>query len=205
LRELLARFVEWSQGLGPWGPFIVAIAYVPACILFIPGIVLTLAAGFAFGVVRASMAVSLGSTVGATAAFLIGRRFARGFIEKRLAAYPRFHAIDRAVEKEGFKIVLLTRLCPAIPFTLLNYAMGLTKVELNDFIVASWIGMLPATILFCYLGSALHNLAEAASGHIEKTPAQRALFWLGLLSAVLLSVLLTRIATKALKEAAPDA
>jgi uncharacterized membrane protein YdjX (TVP38/TMEM64 family) len=205
LRELLAHFVDWAHGLGPWGPVIVAAAYVPACIFFIPGIVLTLAAGFAFGVVRASIAVSVGSTVGSAAAFLIGRRFARGFVERRLSAYPRFRAIDRAVEKEGFKIVLLTRLCPAIPFTLLNYAMGLTKVGLRDFVIASWIGMMPATVLFVYLGSALHSLAEAASGHIEKSPAQRALFWLGLASAVLLSVILTRIATKALKEAAPDA
>ena len=83
--------------------------------LFVPGSMLTLGAGFLFGVVRGTIAVSVGSVLGATAAFLIGRTLLRGWIEKRIAAYPRFQAIDRAVGTEGFKIVLLVRLSPGLP------------------------------------------------------------------------------------------
>jgi uncharacterized membrane protein YdjX (TVP38/TMEM64 family) len=98
-------------------------AYVPAALLFVPGSLLTLEAGFAFGVVRGTIAVSLGSVLGASAAFLAGRTLARGLIEGRISRNPKFQAIDRAVGEQGFKIVLLTRLSPIFPFNLLNQAI----------------------------------------------------------------------------------
>lgn len=203
LKEYLRHFVEWVQELGPWGPIVLEAAYVPACVLFIPGTILTLGAGFAFGLVVGTVAVSLGSIAGASAAFWVGRTLARGWIEKKVSGNPRFRAIDQAVGEQGFKIVLLTRLSPAFPFTLLNYAYGLTRVSFRDYFLASWIGMLPGTILYVYLGTTLMSLTEAASGTTEKTTAQQVLFYAGLAVTVLVTIFVTRVAKKALDKAVP--
>lgn len=202
VRDRLSAFVAWIDGLGAWGPVLLALAYVPACVLFVPGSLLTLGGGWAFGLPAAFAAVSLGSTTGACAAFLLGRTLARGAIEGRVAADRRFRAIDRAVGREGFKIVLLTRLSPVFPFNLLNYAYGLTSVSFRDYLLASWLGMLPGTLLFVYLGSAAKSLAELAAGGEGRSPAEWAFFWGGLAATVVATAFVTRVARKALKEAA---
>ena len=163
-RDILASFLEWVQGIGPWGAVLFAAAYVPAAVLLVPGSLLTLGAGFLFGVVKGTAIVSLGSTAGAAAAFIVGRSIARDWVARRLAGRPTMAAIARAVEIEGFKIVLLTRLSPVLPFNLLNYAFGLTAVPLREYVLASWIGMLPGTIMYVYLGSAANSLAALLSG-----------------------------------------
>jgi len=203
LKDYLRHFVEWVQGLGLWGPIVLGAAYVPACLLFIPGTILTLGAGFAFGPVVGTVAVSLGSIAGASAAFWVGRTLARGWIEKKVSGNPRFRAIDQAVGEQGFKIVLLTRLSPAFPFTLLNYAYGLTRVSFRDYFLASWIGMLPGTILYVYLGTTLMSLTEAAAGKTEKSTIQQVLFYAGLAVTVLVTVYITWVAKKALNKALP--
>src|SRR5262249_8687408 len=109
------------RDLGAWGPALFVVLYVAATVLFLPGWILTLGAGAVFGLVRGAVTVSLAATLGATAAFLIGRYLARDAVARRLAAHPRFAAIDAGVAREGWKIVLLTRLSPAFPFNLLNY------------------------------------------------------------------------------------
>ncbi len=170
VREILISLLGRIESVGAWGPVLLAGVYAAACVLFVPGSVLTLGAGFLFGVVRGTIAVSVGSVVGATTAFLVGRTLLRGWIEKRIAANPRYQAIDRAVGKEGFKIVLLVRLSPVFPFNLLNYAFGLTKISLPQYVLASWIGMLPGTLMYVYLGSALESLAEVAAGTPSDDP-----------------------------------
>ncbi|TMA52409.1 MAG: TVP38/TMEM64 family protein, partial [Deltaproteobacteria bacterium] len=137
-QEYLSWFLAWVQRIGPWGAVLLGAAYIPAALLFVPGSLLTLGAGFALGVGLGTVAVSIGSTLGASAAFLAGRTLARGFIEAKISHNPRFRAIDQAVKHEGFKIVLLTRLSPVFPFNLLNYAFGLTPVSLRDYFLASW-------------------------------------------------------------------
>ena len=201
LKEYLQRFLEWAGDLGPWGPVLLAAAYVPACVLFVPGSVLTVGAGLAFGVVTGTVAVSAGSVAGASLAFILGRTLARGWVEGMIAGNAKFRAIDRAVARQGFKIVLLTRLSPIFPFNLLNYAFGLTRVSFRDYVLASWIGMLPGTVLYVYLGSLLTNLAEIFSEKGVKGGAgEQALFYVGLAIAALLTVYVTRIARKALGE-----
>ncbi|NQT11967.1 MAG: TVP38/TMEM64 family protein [Planctomycetes bacterium] len=200
-KDYLAGLLQRIESVGPWGPVLLAGAYVVACVLFVPGSVLTLAAGFLFGVVRGTIAVSVGSVLGATAAFLVGRTLLRGWIEKRIAAYPRFQAIDRAVGKEGFKIVLLVRLSPIFPFNLFNYAFGLTKVRLWQYVLASWIGMLPGTLMYVYLGSALKSLAEVAAGAPKGGTLRTVFFVAGLVMTVLATVVVTRVARRALTEA----
>jgi uncharacterized membrane protein YdjX (TVP38/TMEM64 family) len=201
VQEHLTAFLEWVQGLGNLGLVVLAAAYIPASLLFVPGLLLTLGGGFAFGLVRGTIAISLGSLAGASAAFLVGRFLARGFVETLVARSPTFRAIDQAVAEEGFKIVLLTRLSPLFPFNLLNYAFGLTQVRFRDYWLASWIGMLPGTVMYVYLGSAVKNLADLAAGRVEGGIGKILWFFAGLFATVAATVLITRVAKQALDKA----
>ena len=199
----LTRFLAWVSGMGPWGPVLLAAAYIPSTVLFVPGSILTLGAGFAFGVAAGTIAVSVGSTLGAAVAFLAGRTLARDFIESRVPNRPKFQAIDRAVGREGFKIVLLSRLSPLFPFNLLNYAFGLTGVSFREYLLASWIGMLPGTLLYVYLGSAVASLAALATGGAEGGIGQRILFLVGLAATVAVTTFMSKLARRALNESLP--
>ena len=176
LRDTLISFLEWVQRIGPWGAVLFAAAYVPAAVLFVPGSLLTLGAGFVFGLAKGTVIVSLGSTAGAAAAFIVARSLAHDWVARRLARRPTLAAIGRAVETDGFKIVLLTRLSPVFPFNLLNYVYGLTSVPFRTYVLASWIGMLPGTIMYVYLGSAANSLATLLSGEALPSASRQILF-----------------------------
>jgi uncharacterized membrane protein YdjX (TVP38/TMEM64 family) len=194
LGQLLA-WIETQRQIA-WLVFIAS--YIAACVLLLPGLILTLAAGALFGLVQGVILVSVASVAGATAAFLIGRTFAREWARDKAQALPRFALLDRAVEQKGFLIVLLTRLSPLFPFNLLNYAYGLTSVRLRDYIAASWIGMLPGTVLYVYLGSVAGSLAQVARGDVSAGSGGRILFIIGLVATVAVAVLVTRLARRAL-------
>ena len=204
VKDWLVAALEWTESLGNWGPAFVAAFYVIAAVFFLPGSVLTLGAGFLFGVVKGAITVSVGATLGACAAFLIGRTFARNWIAAKIASNDKFAAIDNAVAGQGLKIVLLTRLSPVFPFNMLNYAFGLTKVPFAKYALASWIGMIPGTIMYVYFGAGLRSLAEVAAGKVETGPAGQIFFWAGLIIAVVVTAFVTRIAKKAIKQAAPN-
>lgn len=194
--------LEWVQQLGWIGVGVFVALYVLACVLFLPGSILTLGAGVVFGVVKGSIIVSVASTLGATVAFLVGRYLARGWISGKIEENARFKAIDDAMGREGWRIVGLTRLSPIFPFNLLNYAFGVTRVPLGQYVLASWIGMLPGTIMYVYLGSLAGSLATLGSGAgaQARTAAQWALYAVGLLATVAVTVYVTRIARRALNE-----
>src|SRR6266567_4500988 len=194
VQDLLKSALDWIGKLGPWGPAIFIGLYVVATVLFIPGSVLTLGAGAVFGVVLGSVCVSISATLGATAAFLVGRYLARDTIARKIEKNERFAAIDRAVAAEGWKIVFLTRLSPVFPFTLLNYAFGLTRVKLSHYVLASWIGMMPGTVMYVYLGS----LVNVGAGHRQRTVGEWVLYGVGLLATMAVTVFVTRLAKKAL-------
>jgi uncharacterized membrane protein YdjX (TVP38/TMEM64 family) len=194
IQDWLKAALDWIGKLGPWGPLIFVGIYIVATVLFIPGSVLTLGAGALFGVVLGSVCVSISATLGATAAFLVGRYLARDAIARRIGRHEKFAAIDRAVADEGWKIVLLTRLSPVFPFTLLNYAFGLTRVKLGHYVLASWIGMMPGTVMYVYLGS----LVNLSAGHRQRTTGEWVLYGVGLLATVVVTVFVTRLARKAL-------
>ena len=193
---LLLQTLDWVDRLGPWGPMLFILVYVVATVLLVPGSALTFGAGALFGVVRGSLYVSLASTIGATCAFLLGRYLARNAIARKIEGNERFVAIDKAVANEGWKIVGLTRLSPVFPFTLLNYAFGVTQVKLGHYVLASWIGMMPGTVMYVYLGS----LAKAASGERSRTTGEWVLYGVGLLATLVVTVFVTRVARKALAE-----
>lgn len=198
VREWLAQLLEWidTHRQVAWLAFVAA--YILACVLLLPGLILTIAAGALFGVVQGIVLVSLASVAGATAAFLIGRTFARDWARAKVQALPRFAALDRALEQKGFLIVLLTRLSPLFPFNLLNYAYGLTGVKLRDYVLASWIGMLPATAMYVYLGSAAASLAQIARGDVQAGTGGRILFFVGLAATLAVAIVVTRLARRAL-------
>jgi uncharacterized membrane protein YdjX (TVP38/TMEM64 family) len=209
VREAATRFSEWLQGLGVWGLVLLAVSYTPAALVLFPASVLTLGAGAVFGPVRATIAISLGSTTAAAVVFLVGRTVARPRIEKQFADKPWFGPLDLAVAAQGFKIVLLTRLSPVFPFTLLNYAFSLTRVSFRDYILASWVGMLPGTIMYVYLGSATKGLAvlwsDLLAGNLTRENLlQSGFFFLGLVVTVAVTVLITRTARQALRRAIPS-
>lgn len=192
----LEQVLNHVEQLGPVGPAVFVAAYAAACVLFIPGSVLTLGAGAVFGVVKGSVLVSVASTLGASLSFLIGRYAARGWVARKLEGRPRFSAVDTAAAREGWKIVLLTRLSPVFPFTLLNYAYGLTRVSFRDYILASWIGMMPGTVMYVYLGSlARLGLESERASHL-----QTAMKVVGLAATIAVTLYITRIARKALEE-----
>lgn len=205
VKDWLIRGLEWTEGLGYWGPVFVAGFYIVACVLFLPGSVLTLGAGVLFGVAVGTITVSVGSTLGACAAFLVGRTVARNWISAKVARNEKFSAIDSAVGEQGLKIVLLTRLSPVFPFSLLNYAFGLTKIPFWQYALGSWVGMLPGTVMYVYFGAGLRSLAELSTGQVETGAAGQAFFIGGLVATIVVTVFVTRVARKALKQAVPKA
>jgi len=203
LGALVPGFQAWVAGLGAWGPLAFIAGYALAVVAFVPGSLLTLAGGAVFGLARGTAYVFVAATLGATLAFLVARHGARPWVEKRVAADPRFAAIDRAVAAQGGRIAFLLRLSPLFPFNLLNYALGLTRVRLRDYVLAC-AGMLPGTLLYVYYGSLAGELAQAAGGARTRSPAEWALLAVGLVATVVVTRIVTRIATRALREAAGE-
>jgi uncharacterized membrane protein YdjX (TVP38/TMEM64 family) len=194
VREYVSAALGWmaSHRESSWLAFIAL--YVLATVCMVPGLILTLAAGAIFGLLRGVVLVSAASVLGASAAFFIGRTVARGWTQRRIAGWPRFRALDGALAARGFWIVLLTRLSPLFPFNLLNYAYGVTTVRPRDYIAASWLGMLPGTVVYVYAGSAAANLAQALAGGAHVGRSGALLLVLGLAATVAVAVLVTRLA-----------
>lgn len=205
----MQALVAWIRDAGPWGVSIFAAVYVLATVLLLPGSALTLGAGFAYGPVWGTLLVSPVSVVAATAAFFLGRTVAHDWIARRIAQDRRFAAIDRAVREHGLRFVLLLRLSPLFPFSMLNYALGLTTVRVRDYVLGSFIGMLPGTILYVYLGSLVTNTSHLASGvGGHASTLKQVLYWGGLICTLVVTVWLTRTARRALRrslDAAPPA
>jgi uncharacterized membrane protein YdjX (TVP38/TMEM64 family) len=198
------QFAQWVNGLGVWGPVVFIIGYTLAAVAFVPGSLLTLAAGAIFGLAQGVVYVFIAAVLGSSAAFLVSRYLARGAIERRLASNPRFAAIDRAVGAQGRKIVFLLRLSPVFPFNLLNYGLGLTKVSFADYVAAS-VGMLPGTLLYVYYGKLAGDVAALAGGAApEKGGGYYAVLILGLAATIVVTTIVTRTARRALREATGD-
>ncbi|MCT7978317.1 TVP38/TMEM64 family protein [Laspinema sp. C3] len=204
LQELFLNTLAWIEGLGVVGGIAFIGIYIAATVAFLPGSILTLGAGVVFGVVLGSVYVLIGATLGAITAFLVGRYLARGWISQKIEGNQKFGAIDKAVAREGLKIVLLTRLSPIFPFNLLNYAFGITGVSLKDYAFGS-IGMIPGTVMYVYIGSLAGDLARIGT---ENQPTNATLQWviriLGLLATVAVTLYVTRIARQALEEKVVD-
>ena len=192
--NFLKEALDWIEAKGTVGANYFILLYIITTILLVPGSILTLGAGAIYGVFWGTIVVSIASVAGATAAFLIGRNFARDWVNKQIEKQPRFKAVNSAISEEGRNIVFLIRLSPAFPFNFLNYAFGLTKVKLWDYVLASWAGMLPGTVLYVYLGSIAGDVARAEG----KSPLEWAFLIIGLLATVGVTIYVTKLAKKSL-------
>jgi len=209
-----AAFLVWQLPIAHW---IVALAdrlrnmgwtgvalfiavYVVAEVALLPGSLFTLAAGFAYGPVGGLLVASPASVLAATVAFLLGRTVLRNWIRARIHRYPTAQALDTAIGRNSFKLILLLRLSPVIPFNILNYALGLSDAKVGRYVVASFVGMLPGTWLYVYLGSLATTAAELAEAGQAGSPQKLILTGVGLLSTVVVVVLVTRAAQRALDE-----
>ena len=196
-------FRLWVRELGPAGPLVFALVYAGSVVLLAPASLLTIAGGAAFGLVQGTVVVTLGAFAGMTSAFLIARYLARDAVAKRIAKSPRFAVIDRAVGDEGFKIAFLLRLTPVAPFVFLNYALGLTSISVRSYLLSS-LGIVPGTFLYVYIGSLTTDVAAAAASGGETDTAKLVINVVAFLATVVVTVVVTRIARRALAESANE-
>ncbi|XP_057771818.1 uncharacterized protein LOC130991553 [Salvia miltiorrhiza] len=200
--KILKDFLVWiEQDLGAWGPLVLAIAYIPLTVLAVPASILTLGGGYLFGLPIGFFADSIGATLGAGAAFLLGRTIGRSFVISKLKDYPKFRAVAIAIERSGFKIVLLLRLVPLLPFNMLNYLLSVTPVPIAHYMLASWLGMMPITFALVYVGTTLKDLSDVTHGWHEFSKTRWAFIFLGLVMSVVLIICVTRVAKAALEKA----
>ena len=196
LADWFEEFKVWVQGAGTLGYILYALVYVLCCVLVVPALALTLGAGAIFGFVAGSIIVLIGATLGATAAFLLARTVLRHRVERMTANNPKFRALDRAITREGTKIMWLVRLSGFPPFTWVNYAFGLTGIRLMPYIVTTFFGIIPGTLAFTWAGAAG---AAALSG-----TGNRVVLIVTAIGAILVSVFIARIALQAIHRAGVD-
>ncbi|RDX61642.1 hypothetical protein CR513_60113, partial [Mucuna pruriens] len=178
-----------------------AVAYIPLTVLAVPASVLTLGGGYLFGLPVGFIADSIGATVGAGAAFILGRTIGRSFVVSRLKDYPQFRSVAIAIRRSGFKIVFLLRLVPLLPFNMLNYLLSVTPVSVGEYMLASWLGMMPITLALVYVGTTLKDLSDVTHGWGEFSKTRWAFIILGLVISVVLMICVTKVAKSALDKA----
>lgn len=197
--------VLWFQHQGGAGTLLYGALDVIATVLLFPGTPLTLGAGFLYGTAIGTVVISIASTAAATAGFLLARYIAGDWLVRRLARYGSLRALDQTIADHGFKMVLLMRLQPVfVPFAYLNMGLGLSRVKLRDFVLGSWLGMLPGTILYVYAGSLLnaayftHFSARSLAVH-ESHGLHRVVLLLGGAAFLAFCLLISRIARTSLR------
>jgi len=200
----LKIFLEWTKGQGFIGVIIFILVYIVSTVCFLPGVILTIAAGFIYGTIVGTIYVEIGATVGAQFSFLLGKALFREWVLKMVENYPMFSAIDKAISLNSWKIVTLLRLSPLTPYNVLNYGLALTRIKFWDYTWTNLIGMLPSTILFTYMGTAAKNINDIVSrddaDKTEKNPMEQVLFYIGLILTLISVVLITIISGRAIKE-----
>src|SRR6266542_3717621 len=202
VQQWLRSFNDWVGQMGVIGILIFILVYAVATVFLAPGAILTIGAGFAFGLWKGFLAVSAGATLGAALAFLVARYVAREKVEALAKRNDKFRKIDNAIGKQGAKLIFLLRLSPVIPFNLSNYFYGLTAVKFWRYVLASWIGMMPGTFLYVYIGTASQAAISAAAGGEAVQHGWQ--YWtfisIGLAATIVVTVWVTKIARDALRK-----
>lgn len=201
LDKWLLVFLARLENSGAWGPLLFVLLYIPACVLMFPDILPNAAAGAIWGIVTATAVVSIGRVLGSTLTFLVARYFTRGWQERRMAKDPKFAAVARAVEREGFRFVLLLRLCPLFPVIMLNYGLGMTSVRLRSYMLGTLLGLIPRTIIVAYSGSGLRSVLDLTSGQHLQTTGNPVVYWGGLALSLIVFVILAHKARQLIQVA----
>ena len=189
----LEQFTGWVRGLGAAGYVVYVLVYAVSCVLLIPASALTLGAGAIFGFAAGSVIVVIGATLGAAAAFLLGRTVLRRRVEAAAASNPRLAAVDRAIAAEGTRVMLLMRISGFPPFTWINYALGLTGVSFRAYVLTTFFGIIPGVLALTWAGAAG---AAALTGSGNRT-----MLIVTAVGAILVSVYVARIAARAIRRA----
>jgi uncharacterized membrane protein YdjX (TVP38/TMEM64 family) len=200
-KQWLAGILQWSQGLesGLGTLLFVILLYVVCSIFLLPVSVLTLGSGFLFGILLGQIVALVGSLLGASASFYISRKFGRKWIASKIAGNKKYEVIDEAVAKEGYIIVALTRLSTILPFNLVNYAFGLTKIKFLHYVYSSIAGMLPGLITYVFLGACMESLADAGTGDVEKGIIVKILSIFGFIATIVVILYVRYKAKKAIR------
>jgi uncharacterized membrane protein YdjX (TVP38/TMEM64 family) len=202
VQQWLRSFNDWVGQMGIVGIFIFIGVYAVATVLLAPGSVLTIGAGFAFGLWKGFLAVSGGATLGAALAFLVARFIARERVAAIAQRNEKFREIDATIAKQGAQLIFLLRLSPVIPFNLSNYLYGLTGVKFWPYVLASWIGMMPGTFLYVYIGTAGKAAVSAVAGGEAVQHGWQ--YWtfmtIGLAATIVVTIWVTKIARDALRQ-----
>jgi uncharacterized membrane protein YdjX (TVP38/TMEM64 family) len=200
LSDFFAAALEWIQSSGVWGPVLLVSLYVLMSMLMVPVWPLTIGAGFLFGFIRGAPTALVGLMAGAAAAFAVSRYVARGTLLRWFGHRPTFRALDRAVVRDGFAIITLTRLSPAVPFNVLNYLFGMTGVTGSRFLWASVVGMIPGVAMHVYLGTAAHTLLDVVHGHADAGAASLWILAFGVVATILGTIVIGQATRRALRE-----
>ena len=197
--SLLPEVLAWIEANREWAAAAYIATYIVATVAWVPGSILTISSGVLFGPLLGTAFTIVGATTGAALAFLIARHLARDRIAARVEDSPRMTAVDRAIGREGWKVVFLIRLSPIFPFNLLNYVLGLTRVSFRGYVMASAIGMIPGSFLYVYSGYAAGQVAAGAAGGTERGIGYWLLLAAGLAATVAVTWIVTRTARRALR------
>ncbi len=201
LADWAARLLTYVRGLGAWGPVVIVVTMMVVCVTSLPGAPLTLGCGFLFGVWKGTLIATAGATLGASAAYVLGRTFARNWVKRSISRRARFARLDRATQHHGFMIVLLSRLSPLFPFNLLNYAFSVTAVKFRDYFFATMIGVIPACFVWVYMGTFMKTIAEVATGKVDPSTVKPWVLVLSLVITLIAMVVLAYVAKKMLARA----
>lgn len=194
ISEWVISFQTWVQGYGVLGWLIFAVVYGFTTFALVPGSILTLAAGVAFGLWGVPIVV-VGATFGSALSFLAARYIFHDRVQAKVASYPRFNAVNEAIRDEGWRVVFLLRLSPALPFSLQNWFLGLTPVNFWPSQIATFFGIIPGTLLYVWIGS-----LGGQAGAGDMGLAQYAVAGVGILATLVVTVLVTKKARAKLKE-----
>lgn len=204
IQDQLQASLLWIKSLGMVAPIAYIALFSLATVLIFPCSILTMGSGLVFGIGWGVFYSYLAAVIGSTLAFWVGRYLARDWVNRQLGQYPRLQSIYGAVAREGYRLVLLSRLSPAFPFVLLNYTFGITPISLRDYLTGS-IGLLPGTIIYVYAGLVMGNIALLNSGKSEINPElyplKVVILVIGIAIGLGITVYINRIAQKALSEA----
>ncbi|MEO6696485.1 MAG: TVP38/TMEM64 family protein [Gammaproteobacteria bacterium] len=196
--EQVLQLLEWLDAQGAWGPLLFILVMTLVVVLVLPGVLFTTGAGFVFGVVEGTVYVVLGTTLGATLAFLIARYLFGARAARFILAHAKLKLVSEGLTPQGWKIVLLTRLVPFFPFKLSNYFFGLTRFSLRGFVLGTCAGVIPFSLHNVYLGSIAADIATLGARSAERTPLQWALYGAGFLAAIAAVIYISRLARQAL-------
>ena len=169
---------------GPTGWLLFIVLYALCCLLFVPGSILTIAAGAVYGFWGGVALVLVGNGLGSVGSLLVTRCFLRDWMARWVAKNPKLSALEKAVAEDDFRLVFLTRLSPVMPFSLINYSLGLTKIPAWRFFLATECGAVPATCVYVYFGSLIGGLAQIGPEMREHRPIYWTIQGLGLLLAI---------------------